>query len=102
MIEQNMTSKLGVIHSHDLRIDNEYVNWITEIKHRYRAAQVKASVRVNSEKLLFNWELGRDLVQKKAEEFQPYFKLARMPFQVPPFSKVHWAAMVRLPMVWIT
>ena len=40
----------------------------TEIKHRYRAAQVKASVRVNSEKLLFNWELGRDLVQKKAEE----------------------------------
>ena len=68
MIEQNMTSKSGVIHSHDLRIDNEYVNWITEIKHRYRAAQVKASVRVNSEKLLFNWELGRDLVQKKAEE----------------------------------
>ena len=63
-----MTSKSGVIHSHDLRIDNEYVNWITEIKHRYRAAQVKASVRVNSEKLLFNWELGRDLVQKKAEE----------------------------------
>ena len=27
-----------------------------------------ASVRVNAEKLLFNWELGRDLVQKKAEE----------------------------------
>ena len=25
-------------------------------------------MRVNSEKLLFNWELGRDLVQKKAEE----------------------------------
>ena len=29
---------------------------------------MKASVRVNAEKLLFNWELGRDLVQKKAEE----------------------------------
>lgn len=25
-------------------------------------------MRVNSEKLLFNWELGRDLVQKKVEE----------------------------------
>ena len=25
-------------------------------------------MRVNLEKLLFNWELGRDLVQKKAEE----------------------------------
>ena len=38
------------------------------MKHRYRSAQVKAAVRVNAEKLLFNWQLGRDLVQKKAEE----------------------------------
>lgn len=29
---------------------------------------MKAAVRVNAEKLLFNWQLGRDLVQKKAEE----------------------------------
>jgi len=29
---------------------------------------VKAAVRVNAEKLIFNWQLGRDLVQKKAEE----------------------------------
>lgn len=56
------------VHSHDVQLDVDYVSWITEIKRRYRAAQVKASVRVNSEKLLFNWELGRDLVQKKAEE----------------------------------
>jgi predicted nuclease of restriction endonuclease-like (RecB) superfamily len=38
------------------------------VKHRYRSAQVKAAVKVNAEKLLFNWQLGRDLVQKKAEE----------------------------------
>lgn len=38
------------------------------MKHRYRSAQVKAAVKVNAEKLLFNWQLGRDLVQKKAEE----------------------------------
>ena len=38
------------------------------MKHRYRSAQVKAAVKVNGEKLLFNWQLGRDLVQKKAEE----------------------------------
>jgi len=31
-------------------------------------AQVKAAVKVNGEKLLFNWQMGRDLVQKKAEE----------------------------------
>ena len=52
----------------DVRLDTEYAQWIAELKHRYRSAQVKASVRVNGEKLLFNWELGRDLVQKKAEE----------------------------------
>ena len=37
-------------------------------ENRYRSAQVKAAVKVNAEKLLFNWQLGRDLVQKKAEE----------------------------------
>lgn len=57
-----------IVSSHDIHIDKEYANWIAEVKHRYRSAQVKAAVRVNSEKLLFNWQLGRDLVQKKAEE----------------------------------
>ena len=57
-----------MVKSHDIRIDTDYAEWIAELKHRYRSAQVKASVRVNAEKLLFNWELGRDLVQKKAEE----------------------------------
>jgi len=59
---------LRMVKSHDVRIDTDYAEWIAELKHRYRSAQVKASVRVNAEKLLFNWELGRDLVQKKAEE----------------------------------
>ena len=57
-----------LVKSHDIRLDEEYVNWIADIKHRYRSAQVKAAVKVNGEKLLFNWQLGRDLVQKKAEE----------------------------------
>ena len=57
-----------MVKSHDIHIDAEYAEWIAEIKHRYRSAQVKAAVRVNAEKLLFNWQLGRDLVQKKAEE----------------------------------
>ncbi len=57
-----------LVKSHDVHLDADYAEWIAELKHRYRTAQVKASVRVNSEKLLFNWELGRDLVQKKAEE----------------------------------
>lgn len=60
--------KPRMVKSHDVHLDADYADWIAELKHRYRSAQVKASVRVNSEKLLFNWELGRDLVQKKAEE----------------------------------
>ena len=54
--------------SHDIHLDADYAKWIAEVKHRYRSAQVKAAVKVNAEKLLFNWELGRDLVKKKAEE----------------------------------
>jgi len=57
-----------IVKSHDIHIDADYVDWIADIKHRYRSAQVKAAVKVNAEKLLFNWQLGCDLVQKKAEE----------------------------------
>ena len=57
-----------MVKSHDIHIDAEYAEWIAELKHRYRSAQVKAAIKVNAEKLLFNWQLGRDLVQKKAEE----------------------------------
>ena len=60
--------KARIVKSHDINIDADYINWIDEVKHRYRSSQVKAAVRVNAEKLLFNWQLGRDLVQKKAEE----------------------------------
>ena len=55
--------KARIIKSHDIRIDNDYADWIAEVKHRYRSSQVKAAVKVNAEKLLFNWQLGRDLVQ---------------------------------------
>lgn len=66
--ENEISNQPRIVKSHDVRIDTDYAEWIAELKHRYRSAQVKASVRVNAEKLLFNWELGRDLVQKKAEE----------------------------------
>ena len=61
-------SEPRLVKSHDVKLDVEYAEWIAEVKHRYRSAQVKAAVKVNGEKLLFNWQMGRDLVQKKAEE----------------------------------
>ena len=57
-----------VVKIHDVNVDQEYVQWIAELKVRYRSAQSKAAVRVNAEQLMFNWELGRDLVLKKAEQ----------------------------------
>ena len=57
-----------VVKLHDIHIDADYADWIADIKSRYRSAQVKAAIKVNTEKLLFNWQLGCDLVQKKAEE----------------------------------
>lgn len=67
-MENNDLEQPRIVSSHDIHIDTDYADWISEVKHRYRSAQVKAAVKVNAEKLLFNWQLGRDLVQKKAEE----------------------------------
>ena len=63
-----MENKPELVTTQDVKLDSEYVQWIHEIKQRYRNAQIKAAVKVNSEQLLFNWQLGRDLVVRKAEE----------------------------------
>lgn len=60
--------KPRMVSSHDIMLDKEYVQWIHEVKQRFRNAQIKAAVKVNSEQMLFNWQLGRDLVVRKAEE----------------------------------
>ena len=60
--------KTIVVKSHDVHLDAEYTTWIHEVKERYRNTQIKASIKVNSEQLMFYWLLGRDLVIRKAEE----------------------------------
>ena len=66
--EEDDMGKPRMVVSHDIHLDTDYAKWIAEVKHRYLSAQVKAAFKVNAEKLLFNWQLGRDLVKKKAEE----------------------------------
>ena len=63
-----MREKPYVVKTHDVKMDTEYSTWIQELKKRYQTAQIKAAVKVNSEQLLFNWQLGRDLVTLRAEE----------------------------------
>ncbi len=62
------TDKTGLVTSQEVSLDKEYIEWLNELKIRFRSAQIKAAVKVNSEQLLFNWLLGRDLVIRKAEE----------------------------------
>lgn len=48
--------------------DAEYGAWLQSLKSSYRKSQIKAAVKVNAEKLRWNWNVGRDLVMRKAEE----------------------------------
>lgn len=48
-------------------LDKDYVQWIKELSSRYRRSQIKAAVKVNQEVLKFYWELGRDIVERDAE-----------------------------------
>lgn len=54
--------------SQNVHIDTHYAEWIEDLKNRYQKAQIKTAVKINSEQLLFNWKLGRDLVVRRAEE----------------------------------
>lgn len=62
-----MEDKAEIITKSSQIMSEEYKNWVSELKTRYRQSQIKAAVKVNSELLQFYWELGRDIVAKKAE-----------------------------------
>lgn len=47
--------------------DNEYIEWLREIKSRYQAVRSRVALQANYGALEFNWLLGRDIVQKQAE-----------------------------------
>ncbi len=50
-----------------LNTDKEYFDWVKDIIVRYRRGQIKAAVKVNQELLSFYWDLGRDIVEMKAD-----------------------------------
>jgi len=47
--------------------DKDYSVWLKELKNKVRLVQIKAAVKVNSELLLFYWELGQDIVGKQKD-----------------------------------
>lgn len=45
----------------------DYIQWLADVKRRYREGQARALVKVNDEMLRFYWSVGRDLVALRAE-----------------------------------
>ena len=62
-----MNEKPTFIFRGEMNTDEAYMQWMADIKHRFRQSQVKAAVRVNTAMLEFYWSLGRDIVELRAE-----------------------------------
>lgn len=62
-----MTDKPTFISRDIMTADEGYVQWMADIKQRFRQSQLKAAVRVNTAMLEFYWSMGRDIVELRAE-----------------------------------
>ena len=62
-----MNKKPTFISRDVMTADEGYVQWMADIKQRFRQSQLKAAVRVNTAMLEFYWSVGRDLVALRAE-----------------------------------
>lgn len=47
-------------------MNNEYVNWLKELKTKIRSTQAKAALAVNSALIEFYWDLGRMISEKES------------------------------------
>ena len=62
-----MTNKPTFVSRDMMTADEGYVQWMADIKQRFRQSQLKAAVRVNTAMLEFYWSMGRDIVELRAE-----------------------------------
>ena len=62
-----MTDKPTFVSRDMMTADEGYVQWMADIKQRFRQSQLKAAVRVNTAMLEFYWSMGRDIVEMRAE-----------------------------------
>ena len=53
------------VNSDSFMADKDYVKWVSDLKKRFRMAQLKAAVKVNTEMLKFYWSLGEDICEKQ-------------------------------------
>ena len=50
-----------------MRLDEEYRSWMRELGSRYKTSQIKASIRVNNEMLMYYWSVGKDITERHAD-----------------------------------
>ena len=68
MKESENTKMPSFVYRDGMTADAEYVEWLSDVKIRFRQCQIKAAIRVNTTMLEFYWSIGRDLVALRAEE----------------------------------
>lgn len=64
MTEKN---KAYFVTSKNFHGDEGYFHWLKEIKSRYQNIRSRVALQANYGALEFNWLLGRDIIQQKAE-----------------------------------
>ena len=67
MKENKNADKPSFVYRDGMTADTEYVEWLSDLKRRYKQSQLRTSVKANSEVLEYYWNLGRDIVAKEAE-----------------------------------
>ena len=67
MNQEEAMDKPTFVYRDGMLADMEYVEWLSNVKARFRQSQIKASIRVNTAMLEFYWSIGRDLVTLRAE-----------------------------------
>jgi len=65
---KDIESKPTFVYRDGMLSDTRYIEWLTDVKNRFRQSQIRASIRVNTSMLEFYWSIGRDLVALRAEE----------------------------------
>ena len=50
-----------------MKTENEYKQWLIDLKTKIRQSQVKAAIKVNTELLHLYWDLGQDIVVRQME-----------------------------------
>jgi len=67
MKENQNTEMPSFVYRDGMTADKEYVEWLSDLKRRYKQSQLRTAVKANSEVLEYYWNLGRDIVAKEAE-----------------------------------